>query len=469
MKRWFWMLPVLALLGMLCAPALGEEMRTTVLVYISGADLESEDASATADIQEMVRAGVQASGPVTVLVEAGGAKRWHTDGLTDRNVNLLQVTQDGIAQLDSPGKCSMGDADTLAGFLAYARENAPADRTLLVLWGHGDGPTSGVCFDELYEDDALMLDEIAAALREADAAGQNTEAVIFDACLMNCADLLTNLGQYTDLIVASQESTLGTGARYDLWLAALAADPDIDTRALCEIIAETYIGTASHGLFSQVASMSVLDAAQSDALTAAVEALYARLDALSDDDLAALPGALENLASFGEFDGSPPSGLMDAAQLCDVLEAYAPQECAALRAAVADAVCYKADSGKLAGQTCGLSLFLPCTEQDWPDALYDWYRPLTEERSYAHLIVRLAAQLDTRQSASLIDLLRGAFIGSGDTGGGPAVDRQHIWQGLDAPAAVSQSTSAFADATPSDPSAPAVDRQHIWQGLAANE
>ena len=363
----------------------------------------------------------------------------------------------------------MGDGDTLAGFLAYARENAPADRTLLVLWGHGDGPTSGVCFDELYEDDALMLDEIAAALREADAAGQNIEAVIFDACLMNCADLLTNLGQYTDLIVASQESTLGTGARYDLWLAALAADPDIDTRALCEIIAETYISTASHGLFSQVASMSVLDAAQSDALTAAVEALYARLDALSDDDLAALPGALENLASFGEFDGSPPSGLMDAAQLCDVLEAYAPQECAALRATVADAVCYKADSGKLAGQTCGLSLFLPCTEQDWPDALYDWYRPLTEERSYAHLIVRLAAQLDTWQSASLIDLLRGAFTGSGDTGGGPAVDRQHIWQGLDATAAVSQSTSAFADATPSDPGAPTVDRQHIWQGLAANE
>ena len=69
MKRWLAFL--LALACTLCAaPAMAveDEVRTTVLVYMSGSDLESEDASGTSDIQEMLRANVPAGGPLLSLI-----------------------------------------------------------------------------------------------------------------------------------------------------------------------------------------------------------------------------------------------------------------------------------------------------------------------------------------------------------------------------------------------------------------
>lgn len=426
--RWF---PALLALLLLLSPVVRAEAdapRTTVLIYMSGSDLESEDASASADLLEMVRAGVPADGPVRVLVQAGGATRWHAPGLTDRQANLLQVTDSGLRVLETQKGRDMGDPETLAAFLSYARENFPADRYLLVLWGHGDGPAGGVCFDDLFDGDSLTLDELAWALESASRAGLNIEAVVLDACMMNCADLLMHLGASTDYIVSSQESTLGSGGRYDLWLDALAAAPDMDTRALCETIAKTYIETADHGAFSQPATASVLDASQAGAVQSAVEALYVELDALLHTQSEELLAAARGLYSFGELDGNPPSGLVDALDLCGALQNLAPEECAALRAAVQRAVIFSADSGDLRDKTCGLSLFLPCDEQPWSSAL-DWYAPLADDSSYARLIVRLAEQLN--QKTSVLGLLRGLFSGPETSAPSePQVDVNHIWQGL---------------------------------------
>ena len=266
---------LLALACMFCSiPAMAAEgaLRTTVLIYMSGSDLESEDGSATADIQEMLRANVPADGSLTVLVQTGGAKQWQLDGHPEKKNCLYRISGDDCQLLEATRRRSMGEADILSAFLEYGRKNYPADRYVLVLWGHGDGPTGGVCFDELFDDDSLMLDEIAAALEGASQAGQNIEALIFDACMMNCADLLFSLGECTDYIVASQESTLGSGGRYDLWLSALAQNPEMDALEICTRFAGDYVSTGSHGLFSRTTTSSVLDCGASGALQAAVEA-----------------------------------------------------------------------------------------------------------------------------------------------------------------------------------------------------
>ena len=460
MKRWLAFL--LALACMFCAaPAMAaeDEMRTTVLVYMSGSDLESEDASGTADIQEMLRANVPADGPLTVLVETGGAKRWHLDGGRSRQNRLYQISGDSWQLLDSPGRRNMGDPDTLADFLAYGRENFPAERYVLVLWGHGDGPTGGVCFDELFDDDALMLDEIAAVLEGATLAGQSIEALIFDACLMNSADLLFSLGTYADCIAASQESTLGSGGRYDLWLSALAENPGMDAAEICARFAGDYVATGSHGRFSQTTTASVLDCGATDALREAVEALYGELNRRFDASADEICAAVGDLVSFGELDGNLPSGLMDALQLCDALEPFAPEECEVLRAAVEQAVSFHADSGALEDATCGLSLFLPCAAQDWFDALYDWYEPLSAGSSYAQLIVRMAREQQQReaQGSSLLAALRDVLSGDSESDA-PAVDVQHIWQGLEPGSDPAANPETI-------PDAPAVDMYHIWQGL----
>lgn len=489
MKRWLVFL--LALACIVCAaPASAAQgaMRTTVLIYMSGSDLESEDGSATADIQEMLRANVPADGPLTVLVQTGGSEKWQLNDYPDKKNCLYRISSDGYPLLETLGKRNMGDPDTLSEFLEYGRENYPADRYILVLWGHGDGPTGGVCFDALYDDDSLMLDELAGVLGDAERAGQRINAVIFDACMMNSADLLFSLGAYTDCIVASQESTLGSGGRYDLWLSALAQNPEMDALEICARFAACYVSTGSHGLFSQTTTASVLDCRASEALRNAAEAFYGALNRRFDDSADEICAAVADLVSFGELDGSPPSGLMDAQQLCDALESFAPTECDALRAAMERTVAFHADSGAQEGATCGLSLFLPCARQSWFDALYDWYRPLSDGSSYAQLILRMAEKQESGSGTSILGFLKDAFSGS-DVPDPPVVDAQHIWQGLGQAANPAGSAHyaiyavdmqhVWQESEPnSDPAAsagsaqhsthhdiPSADAQHIWQGL----
>lgn len=452
---------LLALACMFCAvPAMAAEvaMRTTVLIYMSGSDLESVDGSATADIQEMLRANVPADGSLTVLVQTGGAKKWQLDGHPDGRNCLYRISGEDCRLLETPGKRSMGAPDSLSAFLEYGRKNYPADRYILVLWGHGDGPTGGVCFDELFDDDSLMLDEIAAALEGASQTGQNIEALIFDACMMNCADLLFSLGECADYIVASQESTLGSGGRYDLWLSALAQNPEMDALEICTRFAGDYVSTGSHGLFSRTTTSSVLDCGASETLQAAVEALYGTLNRRFDDSAGEICAAVADLVSFGELDGAPPSGMMDALQLCDALEPFAPEECTRLRSAVYQAVRFHADSGALEDATCGLSLFLPCAKQDWFDELCDWYQPLADTSNYARLILRMSDAQQAGPGESILGFLRDAL--SGDESNSPAVDIQHIWQGLEPSANPAADTPGTAR-----PGSPAVDIRHIWQGL----
>ena len=122
-----------ALLFATILSACASAARTNVLVYMSGSDLESESASGTADLNEMVAAGIDPDAEVTVLVETGGAQYWHTQGVYARANQIHRVTQEGVSTLKTLPAASMGSGETLAAFLAFARENNPAERTLLVV------------------------------------------------------------------------------------------------------------------------------------------------------------------------------------------------------------------------------------------------------------------------------------------------------------------------------------------------
>ena len=116
---------LLALACMFCAaPAMAAEgaMRTTVLVYMSGSDLESVDGSATADIQEMLRANVPADGPLTVLVQTGGAKKWQLDGHPEKKNCLYRISGDDCQLLEA-----MEQQDTLKAELLRLAEEARHD------------------------------------------------------------------------------------------------------------------------------------------------------------------------------------------------------------------------------------------------------------------------------------------------------------------------------------------------------
>ena len=113
------------------------------MVYLCGTDLESDGGAATADLEEMVAAGVPKGGDLTVCIQTGGTKSWQTRGITDRKVERWTLSGKGLSKVDSVGSASMGDVSTFADFLVYGFDNYPADRYGLIMWDHGSGASGG--------------------------------------------------------------------------------------------------------------------------------------------------------------------------------------------------------------------------------------------------------------------------------------------------------------------------------------
>ncbi len=141
-------------------------------------------------------------------------------------------TPDEAKALANLGATNMGDGTTLAAFLAWARDNHPAERTLLVIWDHGQGwrvevegdatrPAGPpgyryVSHDEDFGDN-LFNREIQDTLTEVG----GVDVVAFDACLMAMLETAYAFRKVSKVLVASEELEPGTGWNYARWLEPL--------------------------------------------------------------------------------------------------------------------------------------------------------------------------------------------------------------------------------------------------------
>jgi len=212
----------------------------TILVYMNGSDLESDDGSATRDLQEMVSAG--SADQVTVLVQTMGTKKWRKtyNIASDRsqryeiNGNGLKLVADNLGQLD----CT--NPKTLTDFIKWGTKTYPADRYILLFWDHGGGPVYGFGYDEWNsnEEACLSMDEMQTALRDA---GTTFDMVGMDCCIMSCMELGCALYDYTDYLVLSEDFESGLGWYYTTWLKELYNNPSIETVNLGKYICDSMV------------------------------------------------------------------------------------------------------------------------------------------------------------------------------------------------------------------------------------
>ncbi len=137
------------------------------------------------------------------------------------------------------GERDMGDPNELAGFIAWAKANYPAQRYALILNGHGLG-WKGVLFDDTFTGqyanvDALYMGELGSAL-----AGHLFELIGFDACLMGMLEVAYQVQPFSNFFVASEAVIPATGWPYDQWLAKLGANPGWDGGQLGTAIVQDY-------------------------------------------------------------------------------------------------------------------------------------------------------------------------------------------------------------------------------------
>lgn len=257
------------------------ETEMTLLVYMTGSDLESQGQAASRDLEEMA-AALPADGSIRIAVMASGAARWQADVSVDETA-IYEVHPHGIEKVIGGPLCSMGKADTLTTFLRQATEHFPASSYALILWDHGAGPLMGLCFDELFEEDGSMdhltLGELEQALADSPFAAQKLRFIGFDACLMASAEVACAMAPYADYMIASQEPEPATGWDYRFLSQADAGSPgDCWGRQ----IIDTY--AAAHADHLVPITLSMVDLSRMDELNAELSRTFAGLVRTIDRD-----------------------------------------------------------------------------------------------------------------------------------------------------------------------------------------
>lgn len=213
----------------------------TVLLYMNGSNLETEDGEATEDLTEMVNAG--SSDKVNFLVQTMNTKKWSSKyGISSKRTERYKLDGNGLKLVDSSlSQLSCMESSTLEDFIKWGVKNYPADRYILLFWNHGGGPVYGFGYDDLTEsEDVLSTDEIQTALRNA---GVCFDFIGMDCCIMSCMELCCALYDFCDYMILSEDFESGYGWSYTNWLRALYANTSISTPELATKIIDDMVST----------------------------------------------------------------------------------------------------------------------------------------------------------------------------------------------------------------------------------
>ncbi len=181
---------------------------------------------------------------------------------------------------------NLGDPSYLVNFATYCVANYPAENYFLVIWSHGNGwwpkaprrikfysGQKGISYDDhnlTGETDYLTTAELASAIQSIkNFAGKKISVLGFDACLMAQAEVIYEIKDFVDYVVASQELTPAPGWNYTGILNYLSTNPSATSLELAKKIADIYdefYGENSALLNYAQRTISVIDTSQMDNL-----------------------------------------------------------------------------------------------------------------------------------------------------------------------------------------------------------
>ncbi len=140
------------------------------------------------------------------------------------------------------GNRDMTSPAQLTEFVSWAKQTAPAEHYILVLWNHGGGYT-GLLQDESSAGSASLS---LSGLRSALSTVGPIDIIDFDMCLMGAYETLYSIRDVARYAVFSEEVVPGAGNPYDTWLAAVqaraASDPSVVATALVDAFDASYQG-----------------------------------------------------------------------------------------------------------------------------------------------------------------------------------------------------------------------------------
>ncbi len=218
----------------------------TVMVFVNAKNnLESYGLS---DVNEMEMIG--SSDEVNIVTELGrlpgyssadgdwkGSRRY----LIEKDANKYAITSPILMEIPNS---DMGDWEYLVEFVKWSMEKYPAENYMLTVWNHGSGWNKDNMFESskgLSYDDTSGNHMTTPQIRMAMEKIGKINIFSMDACLMQMAEVAYEIKDYTDYVVASEETEPADGYTYDTYLGPLVNNPNMNGAELSKATVDSYI------------------------------------------------------------------------------------------------------------------------------------------------------------------------------------------------------------------------------------
>ncbi len=218
-----------------------DDISWTIMVYMAAdayPELPWED-----DVNEMEGASLPDCINVIILV----------DPLGDDNSVILELAEDDpwnaeIVSTILPddgtviptGEANMASPMVLSNFIIYASNEFPADRLVLVIWGHGGG-WFGICPDG---PSVMSIVDLGDALHQATVDLERPlDMIITDTCVEGVMETMYEVRNCANIYVGSEKLVPATGLEYDLALDSLSDDPAQTPAEWGSSIVEDYVSS----------------------------------------------------------------------------------------------------------------------------------------------------------------------------------------------------------------------------------
>ena len=364
----------------------------TILVYLCGTDLESQNGMGTSDLKEMASATLGKN--INLIVYTGGCKRWRNNVLSS-SVNQIYQIQDGkLYCLEKDmGSASMTNPATLTQFIRYGAENFPANRMCLILWDHGGGSVSGYGYDENYVSSGSMsLAGINTALKNA---GQKFDFIGFDACLMATVENGIMLSQYADYMIASEETEPGVGWYYTNWLTQLGKNPGMSTLEIGKRIADDFVEVCNRQCRGQATTLSMVDLAELQATVPSELTSFSKdtSELIQNNEYKTVSSARSKTREFAQ------STRIDQIDLVHFANNMGTAEGKNLAKALQGAVKYNRTGGSMSN-AYGLSIYFPYKRSGKVNQMVSTYQAIGMDEEYTRCIQEFASLELSGQAAA---------------------------------------------------------------------
>ncbi len=355
----------------------------TILVYMCGTDLESQQGMATSDLKEM--AGATLGKKINLIVYTGGCSRWRNNVISSRYNQIYRISDGKFECLvENAGNASMVNPETLASFIQYGKKNFPADRMCLIFWDHGGGSVSGFGYDEkIGHNQSMTLAGINSALKKADV---KFDFIGFDACLMATVENGLMLSQYADYMIASEETEPGVGWYYTNWLNKLGKNTSMPTIQIGKMIADDFVAVCERQCRGQATTLSVVDLAELQATVPEElkEFSIETNELIQNKEYKKVSTARSKTREFAQHTK------IDQIDLVDFARNMGTPESKSLAKALQSTVKYNKTGGSIS-HAYGLSIYFPYKRANKVSQMVSTYKAIGMDEEYTRCIQEFAS------------------------------------------------------------------------------